>query len=266
VVLILCAAFLLSVLGAVGESGRRRAKELVCQANLHQWAGIFQGYIEQNNGKFFSGCSAKGYWWPLQLALEQQDWKRNRAWFCPTATTPTMDEHGVSSTTLTIYNAWGVFKPGSTTYQGKTYPADPNGLSGSFGLNGYTLDIPETSRYEGGVPATYGWRDILSVTNANTVPMFIEALRFDLWPLETNAPSLSEWAAWTGDHMARCCINRHDGTVDCLFVDGSVRKVGLKELWTLKWHRSFNTAGPWTRAGGVLPENWPAWIRPFRDY
>jgi hypothetical protein len=42
--------------------------------------------------------------------------------------------------------------------------------------------------------------------------------------------------------------------------------VGLKELWTLKWHRSFNTAGPWTKAGGVSPEDWPEWIRPFKDY
>jgi len=45
-----------------------------------------------------------------------------------------------------------------------------------------------------------------------------------------------------------------------------VRKVGLKELWTLQWHRAFNVAGPWTKAGGVLPENWPEWMRTFKDY
>jgi len=66
--------------------------------------------------------------------------------------------------------------------------------------------------------------------------------------------------------MARCCINRHEGTVNCLFVDGSVRKVGLKELWTLKWHKSFNTAGPWTKAGGVSPKDWPEGMMPFKDY
>lgn len=49
-------------------------------------------------------------------------------------------------------------------------------------------------------------------------------------------------------------------------VDGSVRKVGLKGLWTLKWHQSFNTAGPWTKTGGVLPEDWPEWVRPFKEY
>jgi hypothetical protein len=49
-------------------------------------------------------------------------------------------------------------------------------------------------------------------------------------------------------------------------MDYSARKVGLKELWTLKWHKSFNTAGAWTFAGGVQPENWPEWIRTFKDY
>jgi hypothetical protein len=51
-----------------------------------------------------------------------------------------------------------------------------------------------------------------------------------------------------------------------LFMDWSVRKVGLKELWTLKWHRSYDTAGPWTKAGGVKPEDWPQWMRIFKDY
>jgi hypothetical protein len=49
-------------------------------------------------------------------------------------------------------------------------------------------------------------------------------------------------------------------------MDSSVRKVGLKELWTLKWHRKFNTANRWTRAGGVQPEDWPEWMRNFKDY
>jgi hypothetical protein len=131
VALILCVIFLISALGAVGEGGRRRAKEMVCQSNLHQWGTIFQGCIDHNGGKFFSGCNANGYWWPLQLTPELQDWKRNRTWFCPTATVPVQDEHGVSSTTLTTYNAWGIFKPSSMIYQGKTYLAGPNGLSGS---------------------------------------------------------------------------------------------------------------------------------------
>ena len=62
------------------------------------------------------------------------------------------------------------------------------------------------------------------------------------------------------------CINRHHGGINMLFADWSVRKVGLKELWTLKWRKHFDTANPWTRAGGVQPEDWPEWMRGFKDY
>jgi len=76
-----------------------------------------------------------------------------------------------------------------------------------------------------------------------------------------------EFAAWQGNNdMGRICINRHRGYTGCAFMDSSARKVGLKELWTLKWHRQFNTAGPWTLAGGVGPSDWPEWMRHFRDY
>jgi prepilin-type processing-associated H-X9-DG protein len=64
----------------------------------------------------------------------------------------------------------------------------------------------------------------------------------------------------------RYCVNRHDGGVNALYMDWSVRKVGVKQLWTFKWHRQCDTRGKWTKAGGVQPEDWPAWMRRFRDY
>jgi len=40
----------------------------------------------------------------------------------------------------------------------------------------------------------------------------------------------------------------------------------LKELWTFKWSRSFNIAGPWTKAGGCDPADRPDWMRGYKDY
>jgi hypothetical protein len=51
-----------------------------------------------------------------------------------------------------------------------------------------------------------------------------------------------------------------------LFMDWSIRNTGLKENWTLKWHRDFDTMGPWTRAGGVMASDWPRWLQRFKDY
>jgi hypothetical protein len=69
-----------------------------------------------------------------------------------------------------------------------------------------------------------------------------------------------------GGRMLRYCLNRHDGFVNGLFMDFSARKIGLKELWTFKWHRQFDTAGPWTMAGGSQSSDWPEWMKSFKDY
>jgi len=62
-------------------------------------------------------------------------------------------------------------------------------------------------------------------------------------------------------------IDRHTGYINCVFADfHTVRKVGLKELWNLKWHQNFDTAGPWTKAGGADPTDWPDWMTSFKDY
>ena len=43
---------------------------------------------------------------------------------------------------------------------------------------------------------------------------------------------------WWRD-MARFCMDRHNGGINCAFTDGSAHEVALPELWTLKWHKSY---------------------------
>jgi len=78
-------------------------------------------------------------------------------------------------------------------------------------------------------------------------------------PLFEAGPFVDQICIWP------MCINRHDGGVSMLFMDWSVRKVGLKEPWTFKWHRRFNTGGIWTKQGGAEAEDWPPWMRRFKD-
>jgi prepilin-type processing-associated H-X9-DG protein len=97
------------------------------------------------------------------------------------------------------------------------------------------------------------------VQGANFVPLFADALRFDAWPIWQDQPPQTEDLGWQGtNHMARFCVNRHSGFINSAFCDFSVRKVGLKELWTLKWHRSYNT--------NAAAPVWPTWMAKFKDY
>ncbi len=54
--------------------------------------------------------------------------------------------------------------------------------------------------------------------------------------------------------------------MNMLFLDWSVKKVGLKELWTLKFHRTWNIGNQYTMAGVATAEGWPEWMRSFKDY
>jgi len=261
-VVIAIIAVLMSILMPALRRVREQGRMIKCQANLRQWGIISAMYTDENNGEFWA--SAPGtpcYWWIRFIEDRYKDWKANKLWFCPTATKPRTDERGVTVPVLNIFNAWGIYKGDRL---------GPNGIAGSYGINGYVLISypPGSNRtYEGGVPASDGWHNINATgSNRNNIPLFTEALRFDLWPRDFDGPANNEMAAWSGNNMGRCCINRHQGFVDTLFLDFSTRKVGLKELYTLKWHRSFNITGKYTLAGGVQPSDWPEWIRPFPDY
>jgi prepilin-type N-terminal cleavage/methylation domain-containing protein len=259
-VVIAIIALLMAILMPALARVKEQARTIGCIANLRQWGLFCALYTEANDGKFWTGIGATGYYWPWQLDKDIKDWKNNETWFCPTAKKPNTDEDGVTAPTLNIYNAWGIYRNNEGGYSAGT-----NGIAGSYGLNGYVLNIPVSGSYEGGVSAEDGFRNSNEPGVAN-VPLMLDSLRFDLWPLDTHAPEQDEFAAWTGNNMARCCINRHDGFVGCVFLDFSTRKVGLKELWTLKWHKSFDTSGPWTLAGDVQGTDWPVWMRGFRDY
>lgn len=54
-------------------------------------------------------------------------------------------------------------------------------------------------------------------------------------------------------------IDRHNANINICFLDGSVRKVGLKYLWDLKWHRQYKL-----RQKLLNGNAWPAWMANMR--
>jgi prepilin-type processing-associated H-X9-DG protein len=105
------------------------------------------------------------------------------------------------------------------------------------------------------------------VKQAGNIPVFSDCCGPNVSPSHWESPPESEGAMSNAcPLMCAVAINRHNGGTNMLFLDWSLRKVGIKEHWTFKWSRQFDTAGVWTKAGGVLPEDWPKWMRGFRDY
>ena len=256
-VVIAIIALLMAILMPALKRAKLQAKTVACQANLKQWTLYFSMYTEDHNGSFQAGVG-KGHTYHWTNALRQYYHNDHKIRCCPTAMKPVQDENGLPTGRFNVFSAWGIFK-------GEGYA--PEGDWGSYGINGWVENPPPSyaTVYED-FETKYNWRTP-NVNGAGYIPLFMDALRFNVFPRHTDNPPETQDMAWQSmQHMRRICIDRHDGFINMAFLDWSVRKAGLKELWTFKWHCAYITAGPWTSPGGVLPSDWPNWMRTFKDY
>lgn len=255
-VVIAIIALLMSILMPALSRVRKQAKATICLAHLHQWGLMFSMCAEENDNRFKT-TGRDGYWLVLtrpylnlRPSLSGQEDKHDM-YFCPTATQIDIRYGGKGQNP---FSAWRY------TYYGNIY-------YGSYGFNAWLYDFDDPQQYQDR-DATSLWRK-LDVKGTNNIPVLLPCFHGGGCPEQYDDPPDYDGQRWAGGHndeMRRFCLNRHDGFVNCLFLDWSVRKVGLKELWTLKWHRKYEINGPWTVAGGARPRGWPEWMRNFKDY
>jgi prepilin-type N-terminal cleavage/methylation domain-containing protein/prepilin-type processing-associated H-X9-DG protein len=248
-VVIAIIALLMAILMPALQRVRKQAKTVLCQANLKQWGFIWAMYMDDHNGKF---PDYRGTNWMMSLAniyrgsdkmLDNLD--NDKLLYCPTATR-TISEGAP--------RRYAIIEGGGGDRRG------------SYSLNEWINDSDDTGS---GRDLQDYWRSISHKGLSNIPVMGDGTWRSDAQPYEHDNPPTYEGEPRGGvasDEIRIFCINRHDGFVNILFMDWSTRKVGLKELWTLKWYTRCNTAGPWTKGGQVQPSDWPEWMRNFKDY
>jgi len=260
-VVIAIIALLMSILMPALARVRKQAKTVMCQTNLKQWAPCFSMYADQNNGSYMVGFIGnpstipEHYWMEVLRTCYQEGDLR----LCPTATKPGTElglgefGHGGGP-----FSAWGI-SLGS-------WPPLVEGDYGSYGWNGYCANPPSGYGIWNQRGDDWNWRRA-DVKGAGNIPLLLDHQWIDCWPHHDNEPPEFDAQPWnTTSQMGRFTISRHDGYLNYLFLDYSVRKVGLKEAWTLKWNRQFDLQGPWTIAGGAESSDWPDWMRNFKDY
>ncbi|MHC4153962.1 MAG: hypothetical protein ACYST6_03410 [Planctomycetota bacterium] len=237
-------AFVLANLAAVGRAGRMRAKEAVCLSNVLKWGQAWKAYADDHDG-YFPPRGGGASWgeetmgaWPMVM----RDYCPSlypRIYLCPMATKP-MDEGGRCP-----YAAWWL-----ETYAGLR-------TAGSYCAN-YWVAKDQYPQF---------WRTPY-VADAGKVPLVLDGSWKDVEPLPSDDPPPSrEWIqamCWepNANEMKRVCQYRHESMVNGVFLDLSGRKIGLKELWVLKWHRE------WPEGNDHLPD-WEVaapWMENFKDY
>lgn len=231
-------ALLMAVLLPSLQRAREQAKAVACMSNQKQWGIYFSLYTQDNNGRFHPGWNvAADKHWSWLIVLEPYYWDNPDLASCPAATKPRR-EGGTDP-----FGAW-------------TLERDGKDQVGSYGINLWVTNPPQGR--EGGQPGAWYWRSG-DVKNPSRIPLLVDNHWWDFRPHHTDQPPEYEGQldGWSTNAMKYACQNRHNGKVNAVFLDFTVRSVLLKHLWRLKWHREYNLNGP-------LPK-WPDWMQRFPD-
>jgi hypothetical protein len=242
VVIAVIALLMTIVLPALSEA-KRQTKDVICLSNLHQWGLIWRTYTDENNGLFpeTQGCEN----WPDTIRQLCTKTFESKLCLCPLATRTYSD--GARSPS---HMAWPP-QPG------------PNDIKSSYTINEWVANEQSNGQ-------TQAYWKSPNVKNAAYSPLLIDGLNTHMKPYPQDRPpdwlgphsfacaALSE----TGLHIAFCflkgemrraCIRRHRPYyVQSVFLDFSVRKLTIKQLWRVNWHRDWPADHP-------LPV-WPDWM------
>lgn len=266
-VVIAIIALLMAVLMPTLQKVRKQAKNVICQTRLKQWGAIFAAYTGSHNSSFMMGkfptddpgldpdTYINNHW---LNALEDYYDMDSGISLCPVASK--VDAEGGKG----IFRAWGW-----GVIPAAWWP--PSNCRGSYGSNDWILNHPPGRRRSSHNDPKNNWRTT-NVKRPNEIPIFLDCISHDACPKETDEPPEfngdTSWGIGTSE-MRTFFIDRHDKYTNSLFMDFSVRKVGLKELYKLRWHRSFDVNGAWTMAYN-LPPDWKGWgtgwLASYKDY
>ncbi len=270
-------ALLLALLMPALTRARNQARKVICRSNLRQFGSVLLMYVEGNDGRLPLGNGTA--LWLLRGSLEGELQDPNvpdvfqhlgvdRAALCPMAVRPRASDGFRFRTTFTINGERAFQVEGALGSRDTAWTITSPGpeFLGSYGFNFVLFDSFLGSGF---LPTRTSWRSLLSglkiytIRNSPKVPVLLDSSFPGDRPSPWDTPPRDESTRSPSMHY---CIYRHNGRVNGLFLDWSVREVGLKELWTLPWYPNFDTAGPWTTAGGVRPEDWPQWMSGFKEY
>ncbi len=272
-VVIAIIALLMSILMPALNRANKAAQKVACQTRLKQWALCYKLYTDDNDGYFPPGLhddvlDIRGLWVIGLLPYYKDSWG---LLCCPTATALVEGKFDYGT-----FKAWGPWNKWHPTQGSHDY-------IGSYGENSWTNNLNKDSGTTKQRKKEWFWKGIHKVTNANNIPLLGDSTWFDAWPFHIDEPPLYADQAHSGDwgdknEIQHFCINRHNGFINLLFVDFTVRQVGLKELWTLQWNRHWEKKlkppseeidpSPWVRTIHNEPDwrNYAPWMIPFKDY
>lgn len=253
-VVIAIIALLLAIIMPSLKKAKEVARDVICRSNLRHWGVIWKVYADEYDGKLPDSTefgALRGDW----IIALRDDYPTGKFTQCPNATKwvdyndPSDDHGGVFSTYRNVYN------DGTIEYC-------------SYGMNVWSYS---TVHWALNVPDGNGAERIwgrFEVEGTNNIPLFMDSIYRGGFPSYGGYDSMNMPADEYPDNgfdrvmdgirqfaMPRHGSSRKAGT-NVLFFDLGARHVDVKEMWTLRWHRDFDTFEYLNRISTIWPGTW----------
>ena len=231
-VVIAIIAMLLAIVMPSLRAVKKKAQEIICKTNQHQWTLCYQLYANDHEGqlpKYWGGTLSVSYMESLRDYYEDVNKMRT----CASAKKPST----LNPTTLqplsffgSTYNAWQIDPVAG-------WLADDDWGIGSFTENSWIRE----SDY-----APFNGKEWISFTNMKAlseVPLLLDGRWHDAHVESIVPPSattevlfynLSNWST-----MRTFMMRRHGDGINASMADMSTIHVDIEDLWTFKWHTEF---------------------------
>ncbi len=264
-IIAILAALLLPALARAKD----RAKNIQCISNLKQWGGCFALYCSENDDSMPMGWNDPAAWGGYKgvwMSALRSYYSSPNIRLCPMADKYLSDlstpfTPNPANFDFTFYS-WGIYGTGAFTMQ----PWMTAGDYGSYGINAWAENPPDSlvvgpDAYMTAPTANY-WRKMGALRNGDTIPLFADCLWDGTGPTPADIPPTTRGKMFQknalNEYMAPFCMPRHSGRspINMVFMDTSVRGVGVKELWGLQWYKDWKTPS-------IPSYAWPAWINAY---
>ena len=231
-VVIAILALLVSILSPSLRRVRQLTHSTQCASNVRQLGMALSAYVQGNRQRLwddsqYSNWNPSGRWFSDRIPPYLGSGVERL--LCPAASEFNDDPWSWGSATT----VWG--GPGTENWW-------MGGHYGSYGMNLWLTDWRAMGWREGlwGRPAT-------AQVPADKLPVFADCVWTGSWCRTTDLPpdDLRQGATPANPvtdqyhGIARHCVDRHDRAVGVAFLDGSAHRVGLEELWRLRWSPEF---------------------------
>ncbi|HJN88822.1 MAG TPA: prepilin-type N-terminal cleavage/methylation domain-containing protein [Verrucomicrobiota bacterium] len=261
-IIAILAAMLLPALAKAKQKG----VQAVCLSNLKQWGLVWQYYTDDNEGYFSQGINVKnmsGWWRGEWVASLEKFWRKQDILLCPAATLARSNRspsYTLKPVSKYKNDSWDAVGSWNASYRHGHISTESIPTRASYGNNNWLYKAPTDIQ---GRRKDWHWRTINpSGHDLHNIPMFMDMMWRGGGPHHgasnrfTPGNYNGDWQG-AGHEMKHFAFDRHAGGIQGVFMDHSARHVPIKQLWRLKWHRTFDTSRKMT---------WPRWMAGYPEH